>query len=114
MEDFRQAAKIAKMSLSSYGKNLIMTALGGSSPQHEELVNRMMVLEATIAELKHTSESQMQKLIHLTMAALASSAMLKDDGKGSDDEGNRKVLDHIASSIAASPSILKLHQKTLS
>ena len=113
MHNFRRAAANAKMSLSSYGKSLILRAMSESSPEHQELMNRVLVLEETLTEVRVHFEKQSDKLMRLTMAALASSAMLRDDGKGSDEEANQRILSHIAESIAASPGILKIHQNSL-
>ena len=113
MRNFRVAAKGAKMSLSSYGKGIIVRSMSEPSPEHREMVNRVALLEEAIAELKASFETQSEKLIRLTMAALASSAMLRDDGNGTNEEASQKILSHIAESIAASPGILKIHEKSL-
>lgn len=111
LRELKRMAHQAKKPLGTFGREALLGVLGQEGQRHEELVARLMVLEQAVADLRTGIEESLSLVNRLCMASIVSSALLKDDGKASDQEANKQILAHIAESIELSPGLLKHHAK---
>lgn len=88
---------------------MLLGVLSQESTRHDELVTRMERLDESMSELKAIVEAAAVSIRKLGMASIASSAMLKDDGKSPDEIANRQILDHVEEALKVAPGLLKHH-----
>ena len=80
-------------------------------PQTEELLNRLAALEQSVSKSQAAYGEAIESIARLCMASVASSALLSDDGKSSNDVARKQILDHIEEAMKIAPGLLKIHGK---
>jgi len=75
----------------------------------EEGLNRLEALEQSVGDFQLSLRASLDLISKLCMASIASSALLSDDGKSTNEVARKQILDHIEEAMKISPGLLKIH-----
>ena len=114
-----------QQSPSEFVRDLVLLAIGrnaelpqtGDSVQKvdddktEEIISRLVALEDSINASRVLSTELADRMEVVAMAAVASSAMLRESGALSDTDATQAIVTHIQDALTAAPGILRHRKK---
>jgi len=105
--EFEKRAKSAKMPLTSFARFLIRREVNTSTPEHDEIIARLVENVDSLTEFRNLFKTTSERLELAVLGSVASSAMLKDSGRLGEDEATALVISHIDEALDAAPGILR-------
>jgi predicted DNA-binding protein len=123
-ESLRKVAAKSRQTPSDFVRDLVLASIASSVelPQTsdvaklvnygktEEIIERLVALEESIQESRTLSNALADRIEVVAMAAVASSAMLRESGALSDAGATQAIVTHIQDALTAAPGIIR-HRK---
>ena len=108
--ELERKAKSAKLSLASFARTLFQREISEASPEQAEIVERLIANGESLNQFKGLFEETSKRLELAVFGAVAAAAMLKDNGKITEEQATAVVIAHIDEALDAAPGIL-LHRR---
>ena len=108
--ELERKAKSAKQTLASFARTLFQREVSESSPEQADIVERLIENVEALNEFKTLFEITSKRLELAVFGAVAAAAMLKDNGKLTEEQATAVVIAHIDEALDAAPGIM-LHRR---
>jgi len=107
-----ESAAARKQSAAVYAKSLVIAALASDDDPKHSADLRLEVLAQSIEQMRDELRSTLQSVVVLAGAAVASSALLRDDETQPTQVAQEKVGKHVRVALVAAPSVVELFRKS--
>lgn len=105
-------AKAAKLPLASFARLLFRKEISDESSDRAEVVQRLVDNADSLNAFRATFVSTSERLELAILGAVAASAMLKDNGRTTEEQATAVVIAHIDEALDAAPGILNHRRKS--